>query len=274
MAYTFDFYKTAADYIKERTGGFEPEIGIILGSGLGKFADHIDGLMEVPYAEIPNFLKSTVEGHAGKLVFGTVSGKKVVCMSGRFHFYEGYSFEELAIPVRVLKLLGIRAMITTNAVGAANTDYRPGDIMIIRDHIKFVGPSPMNGANVSEFGPRFFDVTKMYTPELRQLAKDCAKKTKLTVHEGVYFFTTGPQYETPAEVRAARILGGDVLGMSTVTETLTAAHCGLPLLALSVITNMGSGVLEKPLSSEEVIEAANAIEEPFTEYVKDIISKM
>ena len=271
MKYTYEFYKEAADFLLERFGG-APEVGIVLGSGLGHFAGELEDAVRVPYGEIPNFLVSTAVGHAGEMVFGTVAGRRVVCMSGRFHYYEGYDFEELSIPVRVLKLLGIRALILTNAAGAVNTAYKPGDIMVIADHIKFMGASPMRGPNVDAFGPRFFDMGSAYTPALRALALELGKRSSLTVHEGVYWFSPGPQYETPAEIRAIRALGGDAVGMSTVTEALTAAHCGLPLLALSVMTNMAAGVLPEPLTSEEVIKTANAVEGPFTAYVKDIIA--
>ncbi len=273
MSYTYEYYKAAADYLLDKFGE-RPEIGIVLGSGLGHFAAQVEAPVAVPYAEIPNFLLSTAIGHAGQMLFGTVAGRRVVCMSGRFHYYEGYEFEQLALPVRVLKLLGIRALILTNAAGAVNLDYKPGDIMVISDHIKFMGASPMRGPNVDEFGPRFFDMGSAYTPALRALALKLAEKSPLTVHEGVYWFSPGPQYETPAEIRAIRALGGDAVGMSTVTEALTASHCKLPLLALSVMTNMAAGVLPVPLTSEEVIETANAIEGPFTEYVKDIIANI
>lgn len=271
MTYTYETYKATADFLLERFGDC-PEIGIILGSGLGHFASQVEDPVTVPYGEIPNFLCSTAQGHAGEMIFGTVAGKKVVCMSGRFHYYEGYTFEQLSIPVRVLKLLGIRTLLLTNAAGAVNTAYKPGDIMVIADHIKFMGASPMRGPNVDEFGPRFFDMGSAYTPALRALALELGKRSSLTVHEGVYWFSPGPQYETPAEIRAIRALGGDAVGMSTVTEALTAAHCGLPLLALSVMTNMAAGVLPEPLTSEEVIKTANAVEGPFTAYVKDIIA--
>lgn len=273
MEYTLDYYKRAADFLLEKAG-FTPEIGIILGSGLGHFAAELEDPVEVDYKDIPNFLVSTAIGHAGKFIFGTVAGKKVACMAGRFHYYEGYDFEQLALPVRVMKLLGVRALIVTNAAGAVNTSYHAGDIMLIKDHIKFALGSPMRGKNIDELGPRFFDMAKTYTPYLRELAKKCAESSTLTVHEGVYFFMPGPQYETPAEIRAIRVLGGDAVGMSTVTEALTAAHCGLPLLAMSVITNMAAGVLDVPLSGEEVIETANRIEQPFTDYVKSIIGEM
>lgn len=269
MAYTRRYFQTAADFLRTKVN-FTPELGIVLGSCLGPFAQAIENPVAVDYADIPNFLLSTVASHAGKLIFGTVAGKRVVCMSGRFHSYEGYSFEELVIPVRVLKLLGIRAVILTNAAGAVNRDYRPGDVMVLRDHIKLNGPSPLRGPNVEDFGPRFFDVGRMYTPELRKLALDCAKGSSLRVHEGTYMFFPGPQFETPAEIRAARVLGADAVGMSTVTEALTAAHCGLPLLALSVITNMAAGVLDRPLSGEEVDEAAERIAGPFSEYMKKL----
>lgn len=273
MTRSYESIKETASFLMERAG-MTPEIGIVLGSGLGHFAETIENAVTIDYRDIPGFLTSTAVGHAGKLIFGTVSGRKVVCMSGRFHYYEGYDFEELAIPVRVLKLLGIRALLLTNAAGAVNESYHAGDIMVIRDHIKLMGGSPMRGKNVEEFGPRFFDMTKVYDPRLRKLAMECSVQSKLVVHEGVYFYMPGPQYETPAEIRAIRTLGGDAVGMSTVTEVLTAAHCSLPVLALSVITNMAAGVLEQPLTMEEVIETANAIEEPFTSYVKKIISGM
>ncbi len=271
MAYTREYFQSSADFLRTKTD-LTPEIGVVLGSCLGPFAQAIQDPVEVDYADIPHFLLSTVASHAGKLIFGTVAGRRVVCMSGRFHSYEGYSFEELVIPVRVLKLLGVSTLVLTNAAGGVNTDYRPGDVMVIRDHIKLNGDSPLRGANAEDFGPRFFDVSRMYTPKLRALALDCAKDSSLRVHEGTYMFFPGPQFETPAEIRAARVLGADAAGMSTVTEALTAAHCDLPLLALSVITNMAAGVLDRPLSGEEVDETAEAIAGPFSEYMKTIIA--
>ena len=259
MEYTYDYYRKSADSIRSVIGDFEPEIGLILGTGLGKFSARIEDPVEIPYKDIPNYLVSTAPGHSGKLIFGTVEGRKVMCMSGRFHTYEGYSFEELAIPVRVMKLLGVKLLVVTNAAGAVNVDYRPGDVMIIKDHIKLNGFSPMRGPNVPEFGDRFFDVSDLYCKELRQIAEQCGEDSGLTIHEGVYFFFPGPQFETPAEVRAARILGGDAVGMSTVTETLTAGHCGMPVLGLSLMTNMAAGVLEQKLSGEEVEETAQRV---------------
>lgn len=273
MQYTFEHYNAAAEYIRERAP-FVPEIAIVLGSCLGPFAETLEDPFVIDYADIPHFLVTTVESHAGKLIFGKVRGRRVVCMSGRFHFYEGYDYEQLVIPVRVLKLLGVTSLILTNAAGAVNTSYRPGDVMIISDHIKLTGASPLRGPNIEEFGPRFFDMTKTYTPSLRALAKSLAPKEGLRVHEGVYMFFTGPQFETPAEIRAARILGADAVGMSTVTEALTAAHCSLPVLGLSVMTNMAAGVLDQPLSAEEVDETATRIAAYFSAYVSDIIEKI
>lgn len=256
-AYTRDFYKASADYLAARARR-RPEIGLVLGSSLGPLAQEIADPVAVDYAEIPNFLRSTVESHAGKMIFGELAGKYVACMSGRFHYYEGYDFEELAAPVRVLKLLGARAVFLTNAAGAVNTSYRVGDVMVIKDHIKLVGMSPMRGPNIPEFGPRFFDASEIYSPKLRELALARAEAIgqKTTTREGVYFYFGGPQFETPAEIRAARILGGDAVGMSTVTEALTAAHCGMEVLALSLMTNMAAGILPQRLSAQEVGAAA------------------
>ena len=269
----FAFYEKTAEYVKARAP-FTPEIALILGTGLGPLAGQIENPVTLDYREIPNFLVSTAPDHAGKLIFDTLEGKKLVCMSGRFHSYEGYDFEQLSIPVRLFKLLGAKQVIVTNAAGGVNEGYRPGDIMVISDHIKLNGASPMRGKNLPEFGERFFDVSRMYTPRLRELALRLAKNTELRVHEGVYFFMPGPQFETPAEIRAIRILGGDAVGMSTVTEALTAAHCGLELLGFSVITNMAAGMLDQPLTTEEVSETGRMIEKQFSAYLKSIIREM
>ena len=269
----FAFYEKTAEYVKSRAP-FAPELGLILGTGLGPLAKQIENPVEIDYRDIPNFLVSTAPDHAGKLIFGTLEGKKLVCMSGRFHSYEGYDFEQLAIPVRLFKLLGVKQLIVTNAAGGVNERYRPGDIMVISDHIKLNGASPMRGKNLPEFGDRFFDVSRMYTPRLRELALRLAKDATLRVHEGVYFFMPGPQFETPAEIRAIRLLGGDAVGMSTVTEALTAAHCGIELLGFSVITNMAAGMLDQPLTTEEVSETGRMIEEQFSAYLKSVIREM
>ena len=271
-AYTYQQYYECADYVKERIGGATPEIALILGSGLGDFAARIQDPVAIPYEEIPHFLVSTVASHAGKLIFGTVGGKRVICMAGRFHHYEGYRFQQLTLPIRLFKLLGVRATILTNAAGAVNESYSVGDIMVIKDHIKLTGESPLGGPNIDEFGPRFFDVTDMYTAALRRKALSCAEGSGLIFREGVYMYFTGPQFETPAEIRAARILGADAVGMSTVPEALTAAHCGMKLLGLSVMTNMAAGVVpDRKLSDEEVGEAAAAIADRFGKYVERVI---
>ncbi len=272
-SYDFSYFETAAEWLRKRIVQ-KPEIALVLGSSLGPLAEQIKDPVSFDYAEIPNFLISTVSSHAGKLIFGTLAGRQIVCMSGRFHSYEGYDFEQLVIPVRVLKLLGVKAVILTNAAGGVCTDYRAGDIMIIKDHIKLNGNSPLRGPNVEEFGPRFFDVSNMYTPELRELAKECGKDSGLILHEGVYMFMPGPQFETPAEIRAIRILGGDAVGMSTVTEALTAAHCGMKVLAFSVITNMAAGVLDRPLTTEEVDDTAESVSDRFSAYIEKVIGRI
>ena len=271
MEYTVEFFQKSADYVMSIIND-EPEIAIILGSGLGDFASKIKNPIEIKYSDIPNFLVSTVASHAGKLIYGEVGGKKVICMAGRFHSYEGYDFEQLVIPVRLFKLLGVKATILTNAAGAVNKSYNVGDIMIVSDHIKLNGASPLRGKNLDFFGPRFFDVTDMYTKKLRKIALKCAEGSGLIFREGVYMFFPGPQFETPAEIRAARLLGADAVGMSTVTEALTAAHCSMPLLAFSVMTNMAAGVLDCKLSDEEVGIAAAKIADRFGAYIEKVIA--
>ena len=274
MTYDKAYFSVSADHLRKVLNGFEPELGLILGSGLGDLAAQIEDPIEVPYRDVPNFLVSTAPGHAGKFIFGTLCGKKMMCMSGRFHLYEGYEYTQLVAPVRVMKLMGVQKLILTNAAGAVNESYRPGDVMIIRDHIKMTGVSPMCGPNADDFGPRFFDVQNMYSRELREVARECAARSSLTVHEGIYFFFTGPQYETPAEIRAARILGGDAVGMSTVTEALTAAHCGMPVLGLSMISNMAAGILGEPLSEKEVLEISEKSGPEFSRLIADIIRSL
>lgn len=271
MEYTVDFFQKSADYVMSIIKD-KPEIAIILGSGLGDFVSKIKNPIEIKYDDIPNFLVSTVASHAGKLIYGEVGGKKVICMAGRFHSYEGYDFEQLVIPVRLFKLLGVKATILTNAAGAVNKSYNVGDIMIVSDHIKLNGASPLRGKNLDFFGPRFFDVTDMYTKKLRKIALKCAEGSGLIFREGVYMFFPGPQFETPAEIRAARLLGADAVGMSTVTEALTAAHCSMPLLAFSVMTNMAAGVLDCKLSDEEVGIAAAKIADRFGAYIEKVIA--
>lgn len=268
-----DFYQIAADFIRQRAG-LVPVIGLVLGSALGALADAIEDPVVIPYDEIPNFPKATVASHAGKMILGHLSGKAVVCLSGRFHYYEGYDFEDLVIPVRVLHLLGVKTLILTNAAGAINESYHPGDLMLLRDHIKLSGASPLRGPNHAEFGPRFFDVSDMYTGALRELVKTCARDLDIRLHEGVYFFAGGPQFETPAEIRAMRILGGDAVGMSTVTEALTCAHLGMELIAISLISNMAAGVLDQPVTGEEVDLAGAQAAEKFSSLLSEIVFRL
>ena len=220
----------AKEYIEGKID-FKPEIALVLGSSLGALADEVENQVRISYKDIPNFLQSTVEGHKGELILGQLHGKNVVFMSGRFHYYEGYDFEQLVIPVRVFKLLGVESIILTNAAGSINENFKAGDIMLITDHIKLMGDSPLRGMNDDYFGPRFPDMTNVYVDEYQDLAREVAKNVNLDLKEGVYFYFEGPQFETPAEIKLARILGGDAAGMSTVTEAIPAAHCGMKVLA-------------------------------------------
>lgn len=264
------YFEVASNYIKSKVTS-KPEIAIILGSCLGNIAEQIENKIVIQYEDIPNFLVSTVQSHAGELIFGTLSGKEVVCMSGRFHFYEGYDFEELVTPVRVFHLLGIKNLILTNAAGGINESFSVGDIMMITDHIKLYGASPLRGPNVSFFGDRFFDVSDMYTKTLQSIARKSAKTVEVDLKEGVYFFAPGPQFESPSEIKAFRLLGGDAVGMSTVTETLTACHCGMKVLGLSLISNMAAGMTGEALTTSEVDEAAKISADKFQKLIKEIV---
>lgn len=271
--YSYDFFKTSADYVLSRTG-HQVDLALILGSSLGSLAEEIKNSIVIDYADIPNFMETTVDSHAGKLIIGDLGGKKVVCMSGRFHYYEGYDFEQLVVPVRLFHLLGAKAVILTNAAGAVNTSFNVGDIMLIKDQIKIMGASPLRGLNLPEFGPRFFDVSDMYSKDLRDLAKKCAGRIGMTLREGVYFYMSGPQFETPAEIRAIRALGGDAVGMSTVYEAITAAHSGMKVLGLSLMTNMAAGMLDQAVTAEEVDETAGLAAVKFKELIREIIQEM
>lgn len=273
MKYNYKEICESAEYILNKID-FRPEIAVVLGSCLGSLAEDIRNPIIIDYKDIPYFLNTTVESHAGKLILGELSGKKVVCMSGRFHYYEGYDFEELVTPIRLFKLLGVETAILTNAAGAVNRNYKPGDIMIIEDHVKLMGASPLRGTNLEEFGPRFFDMSTIYSKKLRDIAKDSAKEIGIKIKEGIYFFWMGPQFETPAEIRVIRALGGDVVGMSTVTETITAAHCGIKVLGLSLISNMAAGVLDQPVTTQEVDKVAQNTAENFKLLLKKIIGKI
>lgn len=271
--YNYEYFKKSADYILDQID-FKPEIALILGSCLGTLSEEIENPVVIDYKDIPNFLMTTVASHAGKLILGELGGKKVVCMSGRFHYYEGYDFEQLVTPIRVFHLLGVETVILTNAAGGVNTSYKPGEIMIIEDHIKLTGASPVRGPNISEFGPRFFDMSNAYTKEYRELAKRVAEDLNIKINEGVYFYFVGPQFETPAEIRAIRAFGGDAVGMSTVTEAITASHCGMKVLGLSLISNMAAGVLDQPVTTEEVDETAEMAANDFKKLMREIIKQI
>lgn len=265
------YFRVSSDYIKSKVSS-TPETAIILGSCLGNIADQIENKVVIKYEEIPNFLISTVQSHAGELIFGTLSGKDIVCMSGRFHFYEGYDFEELVTPVRVFHLLGIKNLILTNAAGGINENFSVGDIMLITDHIKLYGASPLRGPNVEFFGDRFFDVSDMYTKTLQAVARKSAENVGIVLKTGVYFFAPGPQFESPSEIKVFRKLGGDAVGMSTVTETLTACHCGMKVMGLSLISNMAAGMTGEALTTDEVDDAANMAADKFQRLIKEIVS--
>ena len=270
----FEHYEQSAAYLREQIGDFQPEILMILGSGLGQFGELVDCPIYVPYSEIPHFRHSTAPGHKGRFVFGILEGKRVAVMQGRVHLYEGYTPEEAAYGVRVMKLLGVKRMIVTNAAGAVNTVYKPGEITLITDHILFFPMSPLKGPNDERFGVRFPDMSKVYTPRLRELAKLAAAEVGVHLNEGVYMYFPGPQYETPAEIRAARLLGADMAGMSTVPEAIAARHCGMDILGFSLATNMAAGILDQPLTEEEVLETGEACKESFGKLMLNILRKM
>lgn len=263
----------AAEYIKSKISGLNlaPKTGIILGSGLGELAQEIDGV-SIPYSDIPGFRTSSVQGHEGSLVVGNLCGKTVVAMKGRFHFYEGHSMSDVIFPIRVMKLLGIEQLIVTNAAGGVNTGFKPGDLMLIKDHINMLGTNPLIGKNFDELGPRFPDMSQAYNKDLLRIAKKVANELGVEVREGVYTAVTGPCYETPAEVRMLRTLGTDAVGMSTVPEVITANHMRIKVLGISCITNMACGILDKPLSHDEVIETTNVVKQNFSKLVKTIVS--
>ena len=251
-----NYVQEAAEYVRARIGE-TPRIGLILGSGLGGIAEVIEDKHVIPYGEIPHFVCSTAPGHKGQFVAGRFGGKPVICMQGRLHFYEGHALSDIIFPVRVMKQLGVTSLIVTNAAGGINTSFQVGDLMLIEDHINFMGTNPLIGPNDASLGPRFCYETYTYTPPLLQAAQEAAQSLGLTLQKGVYLGCTGPSYETPAEIRAFRTLGADAVGMSTVPEVIAASHCGLQVLAFSLITNMAAGILDQPLTEEEVIEIGN-----------------
>lgn len=248
-----------------------PDVGIILGSGLGGLADLIEDPIIIPYENIPNFPVSTVKGHAGRLIIGKLSGKKIIAMQGRFHFYEGYPLTQVTFPIRVLADLGISRLIVTNAAGGVNKSFVPGDLMIIKDHINFTGSNPLIGPNLDLKGPRFLDMTEAYNKELIELARDVGKKCNISLKEGTYMWFTGPSYETPSEVNLASILGADAVGMSTVPEVIIANHESIDILGISCITNMAAGILDQPLKHDEVVQTSLKASDKFERLIIEII---
>ncbi len=274
MSFTFEQYRQSADYILDKLGEFTPKVAMILGSGLGELGDTVEHPIAIPYGDIPHFRASTAPGHKGQFVFGTLEGRPVAVMQGRMHHYEGYSYEEVAYAVRVLRLLGCETLIVTNAAGCVRTDWQAGELMLITDHIKMFSESPLRGENIPEFGVRFPDASKLYTPTLRELARQVAKEQGINLREGVYFYCYGPQYETPAEIRAARVLGGDAVGMSTAPEVIVAGHCGMQVLGFTLLSNMAAGILDQPLSEQEVLDAGKAARTQFSALVRGCLKRM
>ena len=267
-------YEESAAAIRAKMGDFQPQVLLILGSGLGFLGDEVENPTAIDYGDIPHFKVSTAPDHKGRLVLGKLQGVDVAVMQGRMHYYEGYTPEEVAYPVRVAKLLGVHTMIVTNAAGAINTGYHVGDLMLIEDHIRIMGESPLRGENLPEFGLRFCDMTTTYDPDLRKMALEKARSMGLSVQQGVYFYFPGPQFETPAEIRMARTMGGDAAGMSTVYEVTTANHCGIRTLGISLMTNMAAGILNQKLSGEEVNEAAARARDSFSALVRACLPEL
>ncbi|MGE5632492.1 MAG: purine-nucleoside phosphorylase [Caulobacteraceae bacterium] len=263
----------AKEYILKEVD-YTPEIALILGSGLGEMAEIVEDKIIIDYKDIPNFPVSTVQGHKGRLVFGILNGKKVAVMQGRFHFYEGYKMQEVVFPVWVFKALGIKKLIATNAAGGVNTSFKPGDLMIIKDHINFANMNSLIGPNIDDFGPRFPDMSEAYSKKLIETVRKSAEALGIEVKEGTYIYLTGPSYETPAEIRAFRILGADAVGMSTVPEVITANHCGMSAVGISCITNMAAGILDQPLNHHEVMETAEKVKVNFSKLIRKLVENI
>lgn len=264
--------RESADYISRHIQS-RPEIALVLGSGLGELADLFENTTEIPYSDIAHFPTSTVPGHDGKLVFGKKAGKTVMAMKGRFHYYEGYSMQEITYPVRVMQLLGVKKLIVTNAAGGVNEAFSPGDLMLITDHIKLFDDSPLRGRN-EQLQTRFPDMSCAYPKYLRELAKAAAAEIGVKLCEGVYFYMPGPSFETPAEIRAIRMLGADAVGMSTVPEVIEAVHAGIDVLGISNISNMAAGILPQPITHEEVIEAGKQVQKKLTSLLAAVLERI
>jgi purine-nucleoside phosphorylase len=263
----------AARMIRGRTQT-EASVAIVLGSGLGAFADELSPATAIPYSEIPGFARATVEGHAGRLVIGKAGDSAVAAMQGRFHFYEGYPLEEVTFPIRVLKLLGVRTLILTNASGALNVEFTPGSLMVITDHINLLGVNPLIGPNDERFGPRFPDLSNTYAHELQEIVLREARAMGMQMGRGVYASLTGPSYETPAEIHMVRALGADAVGMSTVPEAIVARHMGMKVVGISCITNLAAGVSDEPVDHSQVMATGEQVRERFTELLRRVIPKL
>lgn len=264
----------AQQYIASKLAGRAPRIGLVLGSGLGVLGDEVENPVVISYGEIPNFPVSTVAGHAGQLVIGTLSGQEVIAMQGRFHFYEGWSLEEVTFPIRVMKALGVEIILVTNAAGGINPEWNAGDLMLISDHLNLTGRNPLVGPNEAELGPRFPDMSNGYNKALRVQAQEIAKGLGIDIREGVYVGVSGPSYETPAEIRMFRIMGGHAVGMSTVPEVIVANHAGMKVLGITCISNMAAGILDQPLTHEEVMETTEKAKANFINLVKAIVKEV
>ena len=262
--------EVAAKFVLGKTR-LRPKVAVVLGSGLGAFADEFAGATRIPYGKIPHFPRSTAIGHAGQLVLGTVEGVPVAAMQGRVHLYEGYSAQQVAFPMRVFARLGVKSVILTNAAGGINLSYTEGALVVLRDHINLQGANPLIGPNDDGFGPRFPDMTRAYDPAFRRLAAEAGRKLKLNLHEGVYLALAGPNYETPAEIHAFRTLGADLVGMSTVPEVLAARHSGIRVLGISCVTNMAAGITGRVLTAEEVFETGARVKSGFIALLKAVI---
>ncbi len=263
----------AYNYIKDKITQ-APDIGIVLGTGLGSLADYITEPIYIDYKDIPMFPISTVSGHAGRLIYGNLKGKKVIAMQGRFHYYEGYSMKDITLPIRVMSKLGIKILILSNACGGLNKEFTAGDIMLIEDHINFMGDSPLIGANLEEFGPRFPDMSQVYSKELLELCEEVANKINVKVQKGVYCAISGPNYNTKAELRMLIKIGANTVGMSTVPEAMVAKHSGLKVLGLSCITDMALPDTLMPLSHEEVVRVAESAKPKFVSLIKNFIKEV
>lgn len=274
MNFSIEQYQQSADYLREQLNGFTPKVAMVLGSGLGYLGDQVEQPIYVDYQNIPHFKSSTAPGHKGRFVFGLLEGQNVAVMQGRMHHYEGYSYEEVTYAIRVLRLLGCNTLIVTNAAGCINTQWQAGDLMLITDHIKMFSESPLRGENLPMFGTRFPDSSHLYTPDLQMLARKAAQKLNISLREGVYFYCYGPQYETPAEIRAARLLGGDAVGMSTAPEVIVAGHCGMQVLGITLLSNMAAGILDQPLSEQEVLDAAETAKEKFSSLIRTCLQML